>query len=142
MKNKKPKLAMSPLRLIKWCAQWRPKDEWARVPVELRGIYVLHHRKDRSQAYNVVYVGMATSGKGIRRRLGSHAHSRRKSNKWTHFSFFVVWENIRNDEISELEALFREIYRKDKVANSLNKQKRSKRIRQVRRQPKHWVAQD
>jgi len=138
---KTPQLSISPLRLIKWCAQWRPKGEWAEVPAKLRGIYVLHDKKGKSH-YNVVYVGMATSGMGIKRRLRSHAHSKRKSGKWTHFSFFVAWENIRNEEISELEALFREIYRKDQLANSLNKQKRSKRIRQVRRVPKHWAAQN
>jgi len=123
---------VSPLRLVKWCAQWQPMDNWSQVPRKLRGIYVLH--KQKRTHFNVVYVGMAASGAGIMRRLRSHARSKRKKSKWTHFSMFVVWENIRNDEISELESLFREIYRKDALANSLNKQKRSKRLRQVRRQ--------
>ena len=128
----------SPLRLVKWCAQWQPKDNWSKVPPHLRGIYVLH--KQEHENFNVVYVGMAASGIGIMRRLRAHARpTSRKSSKWTHFSMFVVWENIREDEISELESLFREIYRKDAVANSLNKQKGSKRLREVRRQsPGEW----
>ncbi len=86
-----------------------------------------------------MYVGMAASSTGIKRRLRSHSRSKRKGGKWSHFSFFVVWENIRNDEISELEALFREIYRKDAYANSLAIQKGSKRIREVRWQsPNTW----
>lgn len=134
-----PTYVVSPLRLIKWCAQWQLKENWEKVPLRLRGIYVLHSRKGHGDCYDVVYVGMAASGTGIKRRLRSHARSKRKGKKWSHFSFFVVWENIRNDEIGELEALFREIYRKDAQANSLNKQKGSRRIREVRRQkPAKW----
>jgi|SRR5271163_968337 len=131
--------AISPLRLIEWHTRWRRKEEWARVPRNLRGIYVRNRHDRESDCYNVVYVGMASSGMGIKGRLRSHARSKKKRNKWSHFSFFVAWENIRNDEISELEALFREIYRKDAQANSLNKQKGSKRMREVRRQrPASW----
>jgi hypothetical protein len=125
--------AVSSLRLVKWCAQWQDKDNWEKIPLNLRGIYVLYMRRKRSSHYDVVYVGMAASGVGIKRRLRSHARSKTKKGKWSHFSFFVVWENIREDEIRELEALFREIYRKDSKANSLNKQKRSKSLQRVRR---------
>ena len=130
---KKPAPTVSPLRLIEWCAEWREKEEYEKVPPNLRGIYVLYKRVGQTNFYNVMYVGMATSGIGIKRRLRSHAKSKRKRDKWSHFSFFVVWKNIRNDEIGELESLFREIYRKDEGANSLNKQKGSKRIRLIRR---------
>jgi hypothetical protein len=131
--------AVSPLRLIKWCSQWNEKKEWEKVPLRLRGIYVLHEYDPNSHCYNVVYVGMAASGTGIKRRVRSHARSKSKGRKWSHFSFFVVWDNVRNDEIGEVEDLFREIYRKDAQANSLNKQRRSKRIRKVREQaPRKW----
>jgi hypothetical protein len=137
----KPAQLASPLRLRKWYTRWQKKEDWSKVPRNLRGIYVLNMHEPKSDCYNVVYVGMASSGMGIKRRLRSHARSKRKRNKWSHFSFFVVWENIRNDEISELEALFREIYRKDAQANSLNKQKGSKRMREVRRQrPAKWTT--
>ncbi len=130
---------VSPLRLIKWCSQWQEKKDYVRVPLNLRGIYVLYKREGQTGTYNVMYVGMAASGTGIKRRLRSHSRSKRKGGKWSHFSFFVVWENIRNDEINELEALFREIYRKDAYANSLAIQKGSKRIREVRWQsPNTW----
>ena len=59
--------------------------------------------------YDVVYVGMATQG--IRGRLESHV--KRKGDLWTHFSAFEVWDNIRDEEIVELEGLFRHLYRKD-----------------------------
>jgi len=131
---------VSPLRLVKWCVQWQPMSDWSKVPQKLRGIYVLH--KQDGKYFNVVYVGMAASGVGIMRRLRSHARSKRKKSKWSHFSMFVAWDNIRNDEISELESLFREIYRKDGLANSLNKQKRSKRLQEIRiRRPDRWPRQ-
>jgi len=37
---------------------------------------------------------------------------------------FEVWDNIRDDEIVELEGLFRHIYRDDSRANTLNVQRR------------------
>ena len=72
---------------------------------------------------------MAAKG-GIRSRLKSHAKSQTKV--WSHFSIFKVWENIREDEVEELEGLFREIYRKDKRANRFNKQKKFKKMQMVR----------
>jgi hypothetical protein len=75
---------------------------------------------------------MADGGAGIRARLEAHANSKRKRELWTHFSAFVVWPNIREAEITELEGLFREIYRKDKRANRLNRQKRYRKIQNVR----------
>jgi hypothetical protein len=82
-----PNGVVSPLRLIKWCAQWQPMETWSKVPQKLRGIYVLH--KKHKQSFNVVYVGMATSGMGIMRRLRSHARPKsRKHSKWTRCSWF------------------------------------------------------
>ena len=129
----------SPLRLVHWCTQWQPKENWERVPTKLRGIYILHNGNDKTNVYNVVYVGMAASGTGIKRRLRNHYRSTKKGDKWTHFSFFAVWPNIRNEEIRELEALLGEIFRKDENAISLAKQKKSKAIRKTRRQdPDEW----
>jgi hypothetical protein len=72
---------------------------------------------------------MAAKG-GIWSRLKSHMKSQTKV--WSHFSVFKVWENIREDDVEELEGLFREIYRKDKRANRFNKQKKFKKIQMVR----------
>jgi hypothetical protein len=129
--------AASPLRLVKWCAQWQEKDEWPNVPERARGVYALHMKE--AGHYNVVYVGMSASGMGIKRRLRSHARSKRKGNKWSHFSFFVVWENVREEEIRELEILLKEIFRRDKRVNSLARQKGSRKMKAVRyKDSKKW----
>jgi len=44
-----------------------------------------------------------------------------------------VWDNIRDEEIIELEGLFRHLYRKDSRANALNVQRGFKKARKVRR---------
>jgi hypothetical protein len=75
---------------------------------------------------------MADGKIGVRARLKAHAGSKRKRKMWTHFSAFEVWPNIMETEISELEGLFREIYRKDRRANGLNRQRRHQRIQKVR----------
>jgi hypothetical protein len=85
------------------------------------------------EKFRVVYVGMAAAGRrgGIRGRLLRHAKSRRKASLWTHFSAFEVWDNIRDEEVAELEGLLRHIYRKDPEANKLNIQKGFKKVRRV-----------
>ena len=100
------------------------------IPQGVRGIYALHKLRPRIKKYDVVYIGMTAKGKGLRARLDRHARSTRKD--WTHFSMFVVWENIRGEEIEELEGLFREIYRKDKRANKFNRQGKFKKLQDVR----------
>ena len=66
----------------------------------------------------------------MRGRLLSHRIH--KANMWTHFSAFEVWDNIRNEEIIELEGLFRHFYKHDFQANRLNVQRGFKKIRAVR----------
>ena len=80
---------------------------------------------------DVVYVGMAGGEvkSGIGGRLRSH--KRKKGKAWTHFSAFEVWDNIREDEVRELEGIFRHIYRKDSRAGKLNKQKAFNKLRHV-----------
>jgi hypothetical protein len=126
-----------PLRLIRSCAQWIPKDRIDSVPTGLRGIYALHRYRPRIRKYDVVYVGMADGEAGIRARLRAHANSKRKRTLWTHFSAFIVWPNITEAEITELEGLFREIYRKDKRANALNRQRRYRQLQKVR--TREWL---
>jgi len=120
------------LHFVRSCAQWIPKAEIESVQKGFRGIYALHRHRPRIMKYDVVYVGMADGEAGIRARLKAHASSKRKRTMWTHFSYFEVWPNIPEAEITELECLFREIYRKDKRANRLNRQKRCKQIQRVR----------
>ncbi len=118
----------SPLRLIKRCAEYQPMSEVQKMPRKRRGIYVLYKKRRGKNSYSVVYIGMATGT--MRGRLLSHRIH--KANMWTHFSAFEVWDNIRNEEIIELEGLFRHFYKHDFQANRLNVQRGFKKIRAVR----------
>ena len=118
----------SPLRLIKRCAEYQPIAQIPSMPRKGRGIYVLYKKRRAQDKYSVVYIGLATNS--MRKRLASHR--RRKPNLWTHFSAFEVWDNIRDEEIVELEGLFRHFYKKDPEANHLNVQRGFKKIRHVR----------
>jgi hypothetical protein len=122
-------MSISPTKFVKKCAQWVPKSEAHLVPHGTRGVYALLHHRPRTGKYDVVYIGMAATG-GIRSRLKGHKKSETKI--WTHFSLFAVWDNIAESEVTELEGLFREIYRKDSLANRFNKQKRYKPLQTVR----------
>src|SRR5579862_4922175 len=125
----------SPLRLIKRFTEFQTKNNVNIVPRARRGLYVLYCLK-RDGHFNVVYVGMTTSG--MRGRLQKHAKSTRKRDLWTHFSAYEVWENVRDKEIVELEGLFRHIYRKDSGANKLNIQRRFKTLAKVHEPLKDW----
>jgi len=124
-------LEQSPLRLIKRCVEYIAADEARDLPRGIRGIYVLYKYRPRIDKYDVVYVGMASAGRsgGIRGRL--KRHRLKKSDLWSHCSIYEVWDNIRDDEVAELEGLFRHIYRYDSRANKLNKQRGFKKMRQV-----------
>jgi hypothetical protein len=104
-------------------------------------MYALY-RKGRGarhrRAWDVVYIGLAAAG-GVRARLTHHRRS--KAEEWTHFSVFAVWPNIRDDEIRELEGLFRHIYRFDTHANRLNIARAYKALNMVRRESKRdgWM---
>jgi hypothetical protein len=136
-------MPVSELRLIKNSLEYLSKDQLHRVPTKTRGIYALYKRRGRATAeshhYDFVYVGMARGLKsGIRGRIMSHI--RNKGELWTHFSVFEVWDNIREEEIEELEALFRHLYQYDAKANSLNQQKGYKKLRRLaRRTENYWV---
>jgi hypothetical protein len=120
------------LRLVTKCAQWISKDDIKQVPRGLRGIYALLRKRPRLKKFDVVYIGLSEGQEGIRERLKAHAGSKRKRDLWTHFSLFEVWPNITPAEIAELEGLFREIYRKDRRANRLNRQRRYRPLQKTR----------
>ena len=121
----------SSMRLIKTALEYRHIDELSHVPVNIRGIYALY--KKQGKYYNLVYIGM--SGKEARGRIKGrlYRHKRNKSKIWTHFSYYEVWDNISDLEIKELEGLFRQLYRFDGRANTLNKQQTHKPLIKVRR---------
>lgn len=129
-------MPQSELRLVKRSAEYIEKERVRELPRQLRGIYVLYRRQGNgsSEKYRVVYVGMAAAGRrgGIRGRLARHTRSKQKAPVWTHFPAFEVWDNIRDEEVAELEGLLRHIYRYDPEANKLNIQKGFKKARRVR----------
>jgi hypothetical protein len=121
------------LRFIKRSAEFLDRDEISKLPRGLRGIYVLYRKqpsKTKRPVFDLRYIGMSTSGIGG--RLRSHKRSKRKTGEWTHFSVFQVWDNVTNQEVSELEGLARHLYRFDETASTLNIQRGYKRLRRVR----------
>ena len=133
-------MPVSELRLIKRCAEFLPKSELSRIPAYTRGIYALLKKRPYG-CFDVVYIGMAAGTKtaSIRGRL--RVHRRKKEKLWTHFSAFEVWDNIREEEIQELEGILRHIYRKDKRANGLAKQKSFHKLTKIKRESKkeNWL---
>ena len=129
----------SELYFVRHCAEFRPKTEISKVPTDIRGIYTLLKYRPKLKKFDVVYIGMARFGtQGVRARLASHNRSKKKKGLWTHFSVFAVWPNISDDQVEELEGLFRHIYRKDARANKLAKQKSFKKVRNVRNDKFDW----
>jgi len=124
-------MPVSELRLIKRCAEFLSRMEIKNIPPYRRGIYALLHYRPKLDAFDVVYIGIAAGTKtaSIRGRL--RIHERRKGHLWTHFSIYEVWDNIREEEIRELEGIFRHIYRLDTRANRLNKQKAFKKLKKI-----------
>jgi membrane-associated HD superfamily phosphohydrolase len=125
-------MPVSELKLIKRCAEFLPRSQIKNIPHYRRGIYALLRRRPKLNAFDVVYIGIAAGTKtaSIRGRLRTHEH--RKGSLWTHFSIYEVWDNIREEEIRELEGIFRHIYRLDTRANRLNKQRSFKKLDRIR----------
>ena len=121
-------MSASQTRFVQKCAQWVKKERWGLVPKGTRGIYALLQFRPSTKTYDVVYIGMAPRS-GIRGRLMGHYKDKKKT--WSHFSIFKVWENISENEVQEIEGLFREIYSKDTKANLFNKQKKYKKFLKV-----------
>jgi len=124
-------MPISELRLIKRCAEFLPRSQIKKIPHYKRGIYALLRRHPKPNAFDVVYIGIAAGIKtaSIRGRL--RTHERKKGDLWTHFSIYEVWDNIREEEIRELEGIFRHIYRLDSRANRLNKQRAFKKLKKI-----------
>jgi len=115
-----------------------PRADISCIPRETRGIYALLNLSGKN--YNVVYIGMARARVGIRGRLNAHAKAHAKK-RWSHFSVFEVWPNIDENEIQELEGLFRHVFRHDANANSIAKQKSFKKLSILRKATcREWKA--
>jgi hypothetical protein len=127
----------SDLRFIRRSAEFLKVTEISHLKNGLRGIYVLYilETRDGKERFNVQYIGMSRGDRfGMKGRLRSHRRSKRKSDNWTHFSVFEVWDNVTKEEIEELEGFARHLYRRDSTANTLNIQRGYKKLRKVRKQ--------
>jgi len=132
-------MPVSELRLIKHCVEFQKQSHIKEIPLRTRGVYVLYKKKSNKkkpngEAFDVVYIGMAGGEKkaGIGGRL--RAHKKKKGSLWTHFSIFEVWDNIREEEVRELEGILRHIFRKDSHANKLGIQKSFKKLSIIKRE--------
>jgi hypothetical protein len=127
----------STLRLVKRIVEFHPKEEVDLIPPRRRGLYVLYNYEEKNGKghYEVVYVGSSTKMCG---RLKNQRQSERKSSLWTHFSAYEAWDNVTDNDIRELEGLFRHIYRKDSQANKLNIQRAFDKLAKVRRPLSDW----
>ncbi len=122
----------SHLKIIKNALEYRHIDELAIVPKYLRGIYALYLKQGKF--YNLVYIGMSGRDSNGRIKARLNKHKKNTSKNWTHFSYYEVWDNISDQEILELEGLFRQLYRFDSRANILNKQQTHRPLNRVRRE--------
>lgn len=124
------------LRLTKRCRLFRPLSEIKSIPSITRGLYILYRKaklgKDHKKRFDVVYIGVAGTGekpkRGIHGRLSDHL---KKKKGWTHYSFFEVHDNIRGDEILELEGLLLHIFRYDPRIELQNRQVGSRRLKKL-----------
>jgi hypothetical protein len=112
-------MALRSDRLVVRLAEYIPKEHADALLRGTRGIYALFRHRGTGEVFDVVYVGLSKTG--IRARL--RTHRRKKAKLWTHFSVFEVHPDATDEQIAELEGLFRHIYRRDTRANRLNKQK-------------------
>jgi len=125
-------MPISEMRLIKNVLEYESKENLSLVPIRTRGIYALYQERRNGEIYDLVYVGMARGKEtGIRGRLKSH--KKQKGNLWSHFSVYEVWDNVREEEVEELEGLFRHLFRYDTNANNLNIQKSYKKLAHIRK---------
>lgn len=107
-----------------------PVSEISALPKLMRGLYALY-QEDEKGFKNLMYVGM-TDG-GAKGRIGRHTGGK-KTGLWSHCSVFEVWDNITQEQIEEIEALFRHALRRDASANALNVQKGSAIFRRLKKE--------
>lgn len=83
------------------------------MPPMTRGFYVLYRKAPRAERYEVQHIGFDGAGKkgtGVRARLKTQVARRPL---WTHYSLVEVHDSATRDEIHQLEALLRQMFRDD-----------------------------
>jgi hypothetical protein len=105
--------------IIKRCRLYEHRGDFRGVPPVTRGVYVLYRerlpkRKSGRPIYEVSHIGVAgvatEATTGMSSRLKNH-HKNKAG--WTHYSIFEVHDNVRGEEIRELEGLLLRIFRDD-----------------------------
>ena len=128
-------MPISNCRWFKRAAEFLPRTAISHIPRGTRGLYALFRYRRRTECYDVVYVGLAAGAKaGVAGRLRSHARSKSKAGLWTHFSVFEAWDNVWEQEVAELEGIFRHVHSRDRQANRLNVQRTFKPLTHIRLQ--------
>ena len=120
----------APLRYFKSMRLLVPRKGF-KLEGKIRGIYVLHKKKQGRDKYEVVYIGRSEANVGS--RLHDHSRSKKLGRKWDHFSVYEVHNNISDEEIRELETFILFIYRKDPRVNPENDLKSSKKFWAIKR---------
>jgi hypothetical protein len=121
--------------------EFRPKADWKYVPEDVRGVYALLKkrritRRHLKARYDVVYVGMSTSGRYVRGRL--YDHKRSKDKLWDHFTIFQADGDTTDRAIKDMEGILRIIYRKDSRANRWNVARGYGKLKSRKRPLKDW----
>lgn len=118
------------LRIIKRWRRYMPRADWAKIPRDIRGLYVLY-KSTGPKKYDVKYIGV--SGLGERGRLKNRLRRHNKRiQQWTHFSFFEIHDNVTSDELRELETLLRTVFRHDTRIGLENIQLGSRKMNKLR----------
>jgi hypothetical protein len=128
----------SDMRFIKSALEYRTIDEVSLIPKYLRGIYALYQLDDN--ILDLVYIGMSGKEQNGRIRSRLQQHTRGKSESWTHFSYYEVWDNVTELEIKELEGLFRQLYRFSVTSNSLNRQQTHRPLVNIRKRTENELG--
>ena len=137
-------MEQSLLKIVKRWRRYELRGNWAGILPKTRGFYVLYKKRQKAaeEKFDVVYIGVAGLGKGVRRGIkGRLKRHHNKKEGWAHYSFFEVHDNVTREDIREIESLLLSIFRHDSRVRLQNVQKGS-RILYKLRQPKMWPVSE
>ncbi len=137
-------MEQSLLKIVKRWRRYELRGNWSGILPKTRGFYVLYKKRPKAaeEKFDVVYIGVAGLGKGVRRGIkGRLKRHHNKKEGWTHYSFFEVHDNVTREDIREIESLLLSIFRHDSRVRLQNIQK-SSRILYKLRQPKMWPVSE
>ena len=122
-------MEQSLLKIVKRWRRYELRGNWSGILPKTRGFYVLYKKRPKAaeEKFDVVYIGVAGLGKGVRRGIkGRLKRHHNKKEGWTHYSFFEVHDNVTREDIREIESLLLSIFRHDSRVRLQNIQKSSR----------------